>query len=224
MKNLLDNDTAGCLSNTENTDEQNPDFQDLDLYDAKTWTQKCFLNNNSSCSNKWLGDFSKKTNNEDLFSIMGESGVKNVFASSIDVSGLSKNQKVISSKLMSLISIEQFDEPEIMPSSKEVPLARPTIHVEGLEKDSQNIISTPGFIHCKGSDNLGRRGKLSSLPLQDVKRISLDSKIPNIVNMEASPKLSQVSDMEDAERSPDRCPSIAKITKIKKKFNTDALA
>jgi hypothetical protein len=30
--------------------------------------------------------------------------------------------------------------------------------------------------------------------------------------------------MEDAERSPDWCPSIAKITKIKKKFNTDALA
>ena len=155
---------------------------------------------------------------------MGESGVKNVYSYSINVGELSKDQQAVSTKFMSLITIEQFDEPEIMPSTVDVPLAKPTIHFEGLEKDANNIIGTRGFIRSKDSDNLRMRGKLTSLPLQDVKRISLDSKIPNIVNTEASPKLSLVSDRDEAERSPDRCPSIAKITDNKKKSYTDALA
>jgi hypothetical protein len=77
-----------------------------------------------------------------------------------------------------------------MSSTVDVPLAKPTIHIEGLEKDANNIFSSRGFIRSKDSDNLRMRGKLNSLPLQDVKRISLDSKIPNIVSTEASPKLS----------------------------------
>lgn len=147
-----------------------------------------------------------------------------MYSSSINVGGLSKHKEAASNKCMSLITIEQFDEPEIMSSTVDVPLAKPTIHVEGLEKDANNNISSRGFIRSKDSDNLRMRGKLSSLPLQDVKRISLDSKIPNIVNTEASPKLSQVSDMDEGDRSPDRCPSIAKITDHKKKAYTEAMA
>ena len=39
-------------------------------------------------------------------------------------------------------------------------LQKPTIQVEGLEKDTHSIISTPPeFIRSKDSDNLRRHGK-----------------------------------------------------------------
>ena len=69
------------------------------------------------------------------------------------------------------------------------------------------------------------RSKLNSLPLQGIKRISLDSKIPNIVNIEASPKLSNLSDNEDIEEgAQDSCPNIVRTTNNSRKFNTDTPA
>ena len=69
---------------------------------------------------------------------------------------------------------------------------------------------------------LRNRAKINSLPLQDIKRIGIDSKIPNIVNIEASPKLSQISDNEDVgEVSQERLPIIQKVPR---KFNTDTPA
>jgi hypothetical protein len=59
------------------------------------------------------------------------------------------------------------------------------------------------------------------LTLHGVKRIGLDSKIPNIVNIEASPKLSNVSDNEEnGEETIETCPKIGRINQARK-FNTD---
>ena len=118
-------------------------------------------------------------------------------------------------------------------------LIAPKIQIESLDLDGENTTPNPlktyklsgeikdtqqpKFILGERENIPRGRAKLNSLPLQGIKRIAVDSKIPNIVNIEASPKLSNISDNDDfGEDSQERCPNIGKANmNMGRKFKTD---